>query len=377
MQDLVKVPHVVVLGPSLPNYARTKNFIAAWRSFAEVTLIPTFPPDKPYRLSFLKSLAHVLWQTLTLRLPPDTTDVVVLFPDNENVLLAALHRWLYRKNYRIIFDAFISLYDTYVYNKPLPLIRRPQPLLTSLLKKWLYWYEKQLFSLPDLLLSDTTHHRDYLTTLFNLANRFEPVLLAADEDIFRPSQQENPAFWQTQPLRVIWYGHLSDMHGIEYILTALNRLSQENVVCTIIGYLRERTRGFESLITTGTLIYREVKPPQYVPLHSIADELTQHHVSLGIFGTTAKAQNVIANKEVEALASARCLVTQNAAREYLRHDHNCVMVNQRDPSDLARALLTLHRDRHYLQKIARQGRAAYERYASVDHLRDSLQKILI
>ncbi len=369
-------PRSVIIGRSLTNYARVDSLAAALHNITEVTTLSTPPPDKPYRFSFVVHMLRAIGRVFTIHIPSETAIVVILFPDNENVWTASMYRLLHRRRYKIVFDPFISIYDTYVYNKPLRALS--YPLLGSLLAWWLRWYEARLFHRADILLTDTDNHGRYLTRTLGITKPFQKILLTTDEKSFMPSRMEDINFWHREPLQVLWYGKVSLMHGVDYIWQALQGLPTARVVVTLIGNFSEFEGDMlNTLVREGKLIYVAEKPPHYAGQKKIIECITQSHVVLGMFGRTDKSANVITNKEYEALASGRCLVTLQGEREFLRHDYNCLMVNQHNPQDLAKMLTLLNKDRALVQRIARQGREDYVKYASQERLVESLRKILL
>jgi glycosyltransferase involved in cell wall biosynthesis len=365
----------IILGASLKNYARVDSIIDALQKITNASTIPTPVPDKPYRLSFLFHFLKTLGRVFTIHIPADTAFVAVLFPDNENVWLARLYRLLHRRRYKIIFDPFISIYDTYVYNKPLDALA--YPVIGSLLPKWLRWYESRLFNGADILLTDTDNHGRYLTKTLGITKPWHKILISADEKNFVPSRLNDTAFWRTEPLRVLWYGKVSLMHGVDYIWQALEKLPAGKIVVTLIGdFSRFDQNKIKLWQSEGKLVYLPEKAAHYVGQAKIIEYIQGSHIALGMFGHTEKSTNVITNKEYEALCSGRCLVTLRGQREFLRHDHNCVMVDQNNPRDLIAALLALSADRKKVQRLANQGRDDYVRYASEERLTETLRTIL-
>lgn len=314
---------------------------------------------------------------LAVKIPYNITHVVVLFPDHEKVLLATLYRRLYRRSYKIIFDPLISLYDTYVFNKPSILIKQPRPVITQLFKQWLKIHDRTLFQIPDILLVDTEAHGRYFQKLLGIKKEFSVLPISANERVFTPTRFKDIAFWHTLPLKVLWYGRLSLMHGMPYILSTIELLKDKPIIFTIIGNLQSFPReNIEYLKSIHKLHYREVSPPHYLSLREIKKFMDEHHVCLGAFGTTEKAKNVVSNKECEALASGRCLVTLNAQKKHLHHQRNCMMVDPNNTKALADCLELLNNDRQSLQRIAQQGAVDYQRFYSARHVTEILKHLL-
>lgn len=360
-----KQPTIVLLGTSLPQYPRNKNTHRALQSMSRLIVLPGSRTYPPYRRQFLWNGFSIIKDLLTLKIPKETNFVFVLFPDHEKVFLAFLYKIFYRRTYKIIFDPLISLYDTYVYNKPLARLH--------VLKKWLWWYERWLWYMPDVILIDTKAHGHYLTSLLRLPITFQKLPLTADEDRIRPSRLNEPTFWQARPLRVLWYGYVSQMHGMDYILATIQKLINAPIHFTLIGNVKSYEPTIRQVTNqTDQLTYI----PDTVTLEEINDHIATHQVCLGVFGLTQKAANVIANKECEALAAGRCLITRQAPKEYLQHGRNCLMADPTDPDALARCLSELFNDYQLCQRLARQGRADYEQYSSTTQLPHLLSQIL-
>jgi glycosyltransferase involved in cell wall biosynthesis len=113
------------------------------------------------------------------------------------------------------------------------------------------------------------------------------------------------------------------------------------------------------------------RPPnvEHVPwieYERLPDEIRRAGCSLGIFGTSGKAQRVIPNKAFQAIACAAPLITADtpAARELLVDDESALLVPPGDASALARAVRRLAADAGLGRRLAAAGRAAYEREAS-------------
>lgn len=368
---------ITVLGNSLLDYPRNQNALSALQQLGTVKIIPGSRMFRPYHPKFPLNIALLLNDLITTKIPRETTHVIVLFPDHEKIVLAALYRWLYRHSYSIVFDPLISLYDTYVFNKPSAIIRQPRPVVTWLFKWWLKLHDRTVFQLPDILLVDTETHGQYFQRLLNMKKNFSVLPISANEEVFKPTRLNDNIFWHASPLKVLWYGRLSLMHGMPYILSTIELLKDKSITFTIIGNLQSFPQdNIEYLKSINKLHYREVSPPHYLSLHEIKKFMDEHHVCLGAFGSTKKAKNVVSNKECEALASGRCLVTLKAPKKHLRHHYNCMMVDINDKQALAECLEQLHRNRQLLQQIATQGAADYQRFYSAQHVAKTLQRII-
>lgn len=109
-------------------------------------------------------------------------------------------------------------------------------------------------------------------------------------------------------LRVLFYGSFLPLHGVPTILEAIAE-TPNRVHLTLVGDISER----DVLARIASLRIADrcvVLPP--VPAASLASIIAQHDVVLGIFGTSAKAGSVIANKVWQALSCGRPVITQRS-----------------------------------------------------------------
>jgi glycosyltransferase involved in cell wall biosynthesis len=113
------------------------------------------------------------------------------------------------------------------------------------------------------------------------------------------------------------------------------------------------------------------RPPnvEHVPwieYERLPAEIRRAGCSLGIFGTSDKAQRVIPNKAFQAIACAAPLVTADtpAARELLVDEESALLVPPGDAKALAHAVRRLATDSELGRRIGDGGRVAYEREAS-------------
>src|SRR3989338_5559242 len=136
----------------------------------------------------------------------------------------------------IIFDAFISLYDTLCFDRQ---IFRPD----SLVGKFAFWLDKKSCKWADMIITDTDTHADYFSKTFNIdMNKFKTVYLGADTDIFYPRNiQKN-----TDKFIVFYYGSGLPLQGIDVILKTAKILEKnEKIVFQLVGPIRKE---YKSLI---------------------------------------------------------------------------------------------------------------------------------
>lgn len=209
-------------------------------------------------------------------------------------------------------------------------------------------------ALADIVLADTAAGADFLAERFGVPrDRLVVALVGAEPGMFPPSPPP------TGPPRVLWYGKLAPLHGLQVIVDAARmpgvpaiRLVGEGQLSAWLAneIRRDRPAALEHI--------------PWIPYDDLGAEVASSAVVLGVFGTSAKAARVVPNKVFQAMAAARPVVTAATpgAREVLSHDVNAVLVPPGDPVALAAALRELAAD---APRRARLGEAARERYEQV------------
>lgn len=109
-------------------------------------------------------------------------------------------------------------------------------------------------------------------------------------------------------LRVLFYGSFLPLHGVPIIVEAV-ALAGPRVRLTLVGDARRDTT--RALVAAAGIEDRCVFVPS-MPEPELAGVIAAHDVVLGVFGTSAKANSVIANKVWQGLAAGRLVITQRS-----------------------------------------------------------------
>src|SRR3990170_4657984 len=113
----------------------------------------------------------------------------------------------------LIFDAFLSLYDTVVNDRKLS---SPDGLIGRLS----FFIEKSACRLADIILLDTNVHIEYFVNTYQLPReKFRRVFVGADESQFYPVTQQMHTS-MARPFKVLFYGQFIPLHGINHIVSA-------------------------------------------------------------------------------------------------------------------------------------------------------------
>lgn len=261
--------------------------------------------------------------------------------------LMPLAWWLARKKkIPVIFDAFLSLYDTDVRDR-----RRFSPWNPW---AWILWLV-DFFAchLADRILIDTEEHREYFIRRYSLRpEKIVALPVGCRTDLFRPlaiTEVRNAKF------TVEFHGTFIPLQGIETILRAAKELEKEFIDFEIIG--KGQTWATMQRLAKE-LALTNVRFLGALPMEEIPKHVAAANVCLGIFGTTDKAKRVIPTKAYEILNAGRPLITAySPASAHLLHDREtALLVMPGDPKALARAILDVRNDPTLAATLADNGR---------------------
>lgn len=249
----------------------------------------------------------------------------------------------------VVFDAFLSYYDSHVFDRQ---VCSPRSF------KALYYYLLDWVScrLADKVLLDTNEHISYFVETFYLPrDKFVRIYVGAHDAFFKPGTVEKTARKEHE---VLFWGWMIPLHGISYIMQAAALLKESNIHFTIVGSGPEKAKAVsiknEHALNNVSLI-DGVEQEELLPYIHRAD------VCLGIFGDTPKTLRVIPNKVYEALACKKALITADtpAARELLVDNKHCLFARVADSGDLAQKITVLISDSTSREKLAEEGHRLY------------------
>lgn len=271
-----------------------------------------------------------------------------------------------RSNIPILFDAFLSIYDTLCFDR-----KKCQP--NSLLGRCAYWLDRTACRQADHILLDTQAHVDYFSTTFQIPQeKLSSIYVGCDEGLFYPRPAQNV------PFTVLFYGSFLPLHGIETIARAGKILERETGIhFKIIGQdpASDRVKRLVAEYNLGQNI--QFHPP--VPLSRLPDEIAHASICLGgHFGLSDKARRVIAGKTFQCIAMGKpTIVGDNPAnRELLTHGEDALFCKMNDPQALADAILILYHDAPLRERLGENARATFLKSASTPVLEAQLIQIV-
>lgn len=266
----------------------------------------------------------------------------------------------------LVFDAFLSLYEAFV-------VDRPTIKPNSIKAKLLYLVDKYSCKLADIVLLDTDEHINYFCNTFNLKReKFIRSFIGANDEVFYPRKLIN----KKDKFIVLHFGRYIPLHGLKYIIQAAKELEGYNdIYFQLIGEGEEYSTTVK---LANELKLKNIEFIKYVLPEKLIDYIAYADICLGIFGDTDKAKRVIPNKVYEALAMRKPVITGNsaAANELLKDKENCILCEMANPKAIANAILLLKNTPNLREKIAENGYKLFITTASSQILGRQIKEIL-
>ena len=308
----------------------------------------------------------VVYPTLLIRLlaTPRPDVYLVSYPGWFDVPIVKLVAMIKRRP--VVFDIFISLYDTAVSDRALVPYE-------SVVARLAHTVDRFSMRLSDRIISDCPSHARFQADLAGLAlDRFGIIYIGADESVFRPLND-----FEVQEDLIVFYGTFIPLQGTEWIVRAASLLKERGYRFRLIGSGQEAGAAkdlAESLDATN------VEFADSMPKHDLVNELSRAALCLGIFGTSDKADRVIPHKVYEGLACGRPVLTgkTTAVTEVLGQE--VAVCHTGDAAALADAIVLIMEDEYRRRRLASEGRARFERDFSLkaqsERLRYELERVV-
>jgi len=262
---------------------------------------------------------------------------------------------------KIVFDAFISIYQTLVFD-------RKSINSKGILAKLSRFIDSHSCKLSDHVFLDTEQHINFFVNEYELdKNKFSKLLVGSDDSIMFP--QEN---LKSKEFIVHFHGEFQAIHGAEYIIETAKLLT--NIKFEMIG----SGKRFNKCVTKAK--GESITNINFIPTveyEKLPEYMTRASICLGIFGNTQKTQLVIPHKVYEALAMKKPVITANtpAAKELLINEENAFLCKPANPQSLADAITKLKEDETLRNKIAENGYKTFIEKCSPKVLGEKILKI--
>ena len=168
----------------------------------------------------------------------------------------------------------------------------------------------------------------------------------------------------TGKLRVLYYGSYLALHGLSSFVEALGQMDHRDLEVTMVGDGPMRSDTKNRVIALGLENFVQFLEP--VGTEVLADYIRRADVIVGIFGSSPKASEVIANKVWQGLYMGKIVVTREStalSEIAVPAAASLVRVTSEDPKDIASALTQLVQSRTAIRQRDSSGtRLALEEY---------------
>ena len=326
-------------------YARNEVLLRAFRRFAQVDVVA---PQAQPRSQWASSLAVA--SQAGRRLARASYDLLFV-GFYGHLLVQMLHRL---RHGPLLFDAFLSTYDTLCFDRKLFAPSSPPGRLA-------YWLDSASCAAASHVLLDTAHHVQYFAATFGLPRaHFTALPVGCSEDIYRFA----PLCPARGVVEVLSYTTFLPLHGVETTLRCAALLKGRPIVFRLLGSgptLGRMQQMAQELALDNVIFAPPVRPDALAQAIAAADICLGGH-----FGASDKAARVIPGKIYQMLAVGRPVIAADAPGngELLRHGESAYLVPAADPAALAQAIAALADDAALRARLAAGGHAAYLAQAS-------------
>ena len=261
--------------------------------------------------------------------------VLVGFPGHTVVWLA---RILFGP--RIIFDAFLSLYESNVID------RKVYPASSWRARKDRF-FDSSACRLAGTVLLDTANNIDYFVKEYGIPKeKFVRVFVGADDTIFYPVNTPRDSVFIAH-----FHGTFIPVQGISHIVEAADILRNSGIKFRIVGSGQDAKRIDPEIqrLKLESTIERVAK----VPVEKIPEYMANADVVFGIFGDIDRAKRAIPNKVYEAMAMGKAIITEDGSgiRELPNPEKMFLLVPPGDGNAIAKAVEALARDPEMGRKL--------------------------
>jgi len=271
-REIIKDKKILFIATKNKDYLRIEQEITLLKKYAKnVDII--ISSNKNY---FIR-LIYVYWN-------------VIFFLKNYNIifvgfapqLILPFFSWKFQ-NKIIIVDFFISLYDTFVFD-------RKKFKNKTLFANFLYWIDKYTIKKANYIVCDTIEHSKYFIEEFGAKeDKIYILYLDADSRYYYPMEVKKPEFLRNK-FTVLYFGSVLPLQGLDIVIEAVNQIKDERIFFLLIGPL---SNNMKNQITN-----KNVKMIKWISQEELAKFIAYSDLCLaGHFSSSIKkAKRVIPGK---------------------------------------------------------------------------------
>jgi len=291
--------------------------------------------------------------------------MIVGYTGHFDIFLARLLASVKRRP--LIFDAFVSLYNTLVEDRCL----FPPD---SLAAKILLWIDRITCILSDAVFLDTQAHIQYFRDVLKISKtNFHCLWVGADDTVYSPRQVPK----RDTQFTVLFIGGFIPLQGVKHIVQAARLLKKkQDIRFRLVGAGQE----YEEMVSMADeQSMKNIDFAGWLPYESLPHEIASAQICLGIFGMTEKAKRVIPNKVYMSLAMAKPVITGDspAIREVFTDRENILLCEMGNPESLAKSIMQLKNDAKLRSRISNNGYELFRREFAPEVIGQAVEKILL
>ena len=310
-------------------------------------------------------------------------DVIYILPSNVSLINQAIMVSRIFKN-KIILELYDSMYTHYMENKgstsiDKQAIEKVKEDNVDLNPR----NEKLAIKEADYIIHIAGYELDFLSKVLEINIPIDKVFIAP---IFCPPRPHHSRLFMADGVfRICWWGSFLPLHGLDYILDALQILKHQdiNFECDLFGAYSAGSRAYffekykQKIAQEGLNSHVKLRRDLTFSDGKLPEYLRQNcDLALGVFGETLKAESSVPNKLVEALSMGIPTLTRSspALTEFFDVDAD-LWTCQPSPEAIAEALRQIsHQEARTIDWMRTQEKVL--RQFSVDNYKTVVGRVL-
>lgn len=264
---------------------------------------------------------------------------------------------------KVVYDEFINPYEWFVYEHH----KFADGSVPAKFLRALYtWMGKRVTT----ILTDTPSHAAYSANLMSLpVKKYASIPVSTDENTFKPIATK-----PHKKFRVLYYGNMLPLHGLQYVLEAAVKLADDkDIVFHFVGGKADA----QAMVQSATEQCANIEYDAWIPYEKLPETFAISDLCLGgPFGGTVQSQFVVTGKTYQFLAAARPVVVgANKESHVFTDKQDALIVPEKSADALVDAIVWAKNHPKELAALAKQGRSLYEQDFSNQRVATDLQRI--
>ncbi|MFW6016592.1 MAG: hypothetical protein ACOCRK_09145 [bacterium] len=255
----------------------------------------------------------------------------------------------------VITDLYISLYDTNVFD-------RKKINKDSWQARKIKLYDKILLKYSDIVIHLNEYELKYIAKLLSLdINKIRYVIIPLSNN----EKKKKIRYTVNKKINICWWGSYIPLHGLDKIIKMADYLKEKiDFHIYLCGNSAEKSREYQRLIDNSSLNKIITIRNDITFSNGKLEEFLINNcdLSLGVFGNSIKAHNVLTNKVVDSINMKIPVLTMEKEALYEFFDtSNDIYTCNNDPQDMAEKVIGIFNKTTAIERN-RRAEKAYEIY---------------